>query len=156
MLHIALNQYMCFVFCFLFFNFWYICVHTKITQKIPNIYWMRNRRKPLTLLLVHVYARIISLAMAKSMKRERRTWFCDASDLFQLSHVMRKLVYAICEQQRCRSACASLVSIFTVWSLCIASVAAHAGFCLTVFLFFVFFLFFFFFWFCFCFWYSTT
>ena len=60
---------------------------------------------------------------------------------------MRKPVYAICEQQRRRSACASaqsiqclccslpskipLVSIFEMSSLCLASASAHAGLCLT-------------------------
>ena len=32
------------------------------------------------------------------------------SSLYNISHVMRKPVYAICEQQRCRSACASAQS----------------------------------------------
>ena len=63
--------------------------------------------------------------------------------------LMRKPVLAICEQQRCRSACASaqsdqhlccsllrkynlpLVSISEISSLYLASVAAQAGLCLT-------------------------
>ena len=66
-----------------------------------------------------------------------------------MSHVMRKAVYAICEQQRRRSACASaqsdlstfvvhcldsmipLVSIPKISSLYLASVAAQAGLSLT-------------------------
>ena len=56
-----------------------------------------------------------------------------------MSHMMRKPVYAICEQQRCRSACAAaqsgqrlccpvpLVSIPETSSLNLASVAAQAG-----------------------------
>ena len=61
---------------------------------------------------------------------------------------MRKSVYAVCEQQRCRSACAdaqsdytfvvrclvsiiSLVSISKISSLYLASVAVHAGLSLT-------------------------
>ena len=65
-----------------------------------------------------------------------------------MSHVMRKPVYAICEQQRCRSACASaqsdqhlvvrcldsiipLVSISEISSLYLAAVAEQAGLCLT-------------------------
>ena len=59
-------------------------------------------------------------------------WYC-------FSHVMRKPVYVICEQQRRRSACASafvvrcldsiipLVCIQKISSLYIASVAAQAG-----------------------------
>ena len=64
--------------------------------------------------------------------------------LYYLSHVMRKPVYALCEQQRRRSACASaqsdqhlcfrcldsiipLVSISEISSLYLASVAAQAG-----------------------------
>ena len=34
----------------------------------------------------------------------------EVKDLLQMSHVMRKTVYAICEQQRPRSACASAQS----------------------------------------------
>ena len=66
----------------------------------------------------------------------------------QLSHVMRKPVYAVCEQQRRRSACASaqsdqrlyfrcldsmipLVSTSEISSLHLVSVAAQAGLCLT-------------------------
>ena len=65
-----------------------------------------------------------------------------------LSHVMRKPVHAICEQQRCRSACASaqLISTFVVCcldsivslvskseisSLYLASVTAQVGLCPT-------------------------
>ena len=45
---------------------------------------------------------------------------------YNFSHVMRKPVYIICEQQRRRSACASEISI-----LYLASVAAQARLCLT-------------------------
>ena len=72
--------------------------------------------------------------------------FCNCS--ITLSHVMRKPVYAICEQQRHISACASsrsdqrlcfrcldtiipLVSISEISSLYLASVAAQAGLSLT-------------------------
>ena len=65
-----------------------------------------------------------------------------------MSHVTREPVFAICEQQRCRSACASaksdqrlcfrcldsvipLVSISEISSLSLASLAAQAGLCLT-------------------------
>ena len=48
-----------------------------------------------------------------------------------MSHIMRKPVYAICEQQRRRSACLDsiipLVSISEISSLYLASVAAQAG-----------------------------
>ena len=68
---------------------------------------------------------------------------------FELNHVMRKLAFAICEQQRHRSACASaqsdqrlccslpgpsiipVLSIVKISSLYLASVAAQAGLCLT-------------------------
>ena len=32
-----------------------------------------------------------------------------------MSHIIRKPVYAICEQQRCRSACTSVPLLFAVW-----------------------------------------
>ena len=42
---------------------------------------------------------------------------------------MTEPVFAICEQQRCRSACASAQS--EISNLCLVYVAAQAGFCLT-------------------------
>ena len=67
---------------------------------------------------------------------------------YNMSHVMRKPVYSICEQQRRRSACASaqsdqrlcfrfldstvqLISISEISSRHLVSVAAQAGLCLT-------------------------
>ena len=64
-----------------------------------------------------------------------------------MSHIMRKNVLALCEQRRCRSACASaqsdqrlcfhcldsvilLVSISEISSLYLTAVAAQAGLCL--------------------------
>ena len=60
---------------------------------------------------------------------------------FDMSHIMRKPVYAICRQQRhslistfvvrCLDSTASLVSISEISSLYLASVAVQAGLCLT-------------------------
>ena len=58
---------------------------------------------------------------------------------YEMSHIMRKPFYAVCEQQRCRSAfvvhCQDsiilLVSISEIWSLYLASVTAQAGLSLT-------------------------
>ena len=82
------------------------------------------------------------------MYRTQVYYLSDLSNLtsghFNMRHVMRKPVYAICEQQRRRSSCASaqsdqrlcshcldsripLVSISEISSLYIASVAAQAG-----------------------------
>ena len=62
-------------------------------------------------------------------------------NLYELSHVMRKPVYAICEQQRyslistfivnCLDSIISLVSISENSSLSLAAVAGQASLCLT-------------------------
>ena len=41
---------------------------------------------------------------------EKGLWFCAVSEILQMSHIMRKPVYAICEQRRRRSDCASAQS----------------------------------------------
>ena len=59
-------------------------------------------------------------------------WLLGACVVWHLSHVMRKPVLAICEQQRCRSACASDQSVkSTVSRLYLVSVAQQAGLSLT-------------------------
>ena len=102
------------------------------------------------------------------MSKDTKIWQCDSFNILQneaksvsqlerpsqggaysyMRHVMRKPVYAICEQQRRRSACASaqsdqrlccrcldsmtpLVAMYDISSLYLASVAAQTGLYLT-------------------------
>ena len=53
--------------------------------------------------------RVVIPMLNRTENNNRRTK--SKAGLSQMSHVMRKPVLALCKQQRCRSACASAVSI---------------------------------------------